>query len=146
MLSAGLESKIQIAGTVSKAQPRWRQQPARLHGMGRRSADTNQCTGWWHLGQKYGNLILFPGHCQHQCSVQKTRELGKLEKNKINEHSRWWEMAMLFPCKTLFTIWTQAGLKPAMGLWGNGFLLAARIGGKLRKSFPASPSPGAASS
>lgn len=36
----------------------------------------------WCLGQKCGNLILSPAH---QYNGPKTRDLGKLEKNKINE-------------------------------------------------------------
>lgn len=45
VLRGGLESRIQPAGPVSKAQQRWRQQAALLRGAGGGFADTNQGTG-----------------------------------------------------------------------------------------------------
>lgn len=45
MLSGRLESKIQTAGPVSKAQQRRRQPPALLRGTGGRFVDANRGTG-----------------------------------------------------------------------------------------------------
>ena len=51
--------------------------------------------------------------------MPKTRESGKSEKNKMKECWRWWGMAMLSPCYTPFTVWTQTGLRQGRGLRPN---------------------------
>lgn len=71
------------------------------------------CDVW---DRNVGTRFQLPGHCQQQCSIPKTRELGKAEKNKINEHARWRGRAVLCLCKTLFTMWTQTGLRQGLGL------------------------------
>ena len=49
-------------------------------------------------------------------------------------------MAVLFPCKTLFTIWTQAGQRQGLGLLEGQLSPCDQEARKTRNSFPAFPS------
>lgn len=122
MLSGGLESEIQTTGVSRKAKQRGRQPPALLCSAVQREGlqMPSQCAGKEEgivtFGTEMWELDFNSLHCQQQCSIPKTRELGKAEKNKINEHARWRGRAVLCLCKTLFTMWTQTGLRQGLGL------------------------------
>lgn len=105
----GLESEIQTAGLKEKQQNReeaavlWagKHLPCRCIGSGKGVVTL--------AGTNLETQFQFPDYCQHQCNISKTRELEKAEKNKINEHSRWWGMAVLCRCD-FHPAWARQGL------------------------------------
>lgn len=105
----GLESEIQTAGLKEKTEEKG--------GCGARWAGKHLpslCIGSREgvvtlAGTNLETQFQFPDHCQHQGSISKARELEKAEKNKINEHSRRWGVAVLGRC-SFYPCWARQGL------------------------------------